>query len=150
MPSKSSIFLQGGTLLLHDENNHVVPIISDLLVEGSVISKLGPNLQPPEGAKVIDCKDKLISPGFIDTHRHLWQSQLGGMFTDMSLWEYMPRGNAVSVFYTPEDLFYGELSAALESFDAGTTTVVDHSSCNSSLDHRECAFGARVYHACAD
>jgi cytosine/adenosine deaminase-related metal-dependent hydrolase len=139
MSSASSTLLQGGTLLLHDENNHVVPTVSDLLVEGNVIAKIGQKIQAPEGAKVIDCKDKLISPGFIDTHRHMWQSQLGGIFSDMSLYEYMPTGNAVSVFYTTEDLFYGQLAGAMESIEAGTTTVIDHSGCNPSPDHRKCA-----------
>lgn len=139
MANTGSILLQGGTLLIHDENSHVVPTIGDLLVTGSVIAKIGPEIQPGPDTKVIDCKGKIISPGFIDTHRHMWQTQLKGRHANQTLMEYMPRGNSVSTLYTVEDLFYGQLSGALESIDAGTTTVVDHSSCNSSPDHRKSA-----------
>lgn len=133
----NSILLQGGTLLIHDEQNHVIPTVGDLLVTQSIISKIGPEIQPPPGSKVIDCKGKIISPGFIDTHRHMWQTQLKGSHANQTLIEYMPRGNAVSTLYSTDDLFYGQLAGALESIDAGTTTVVDHASCNSSPDHRK-------------
>lgn len=135
--SQSSILLQGGTLLLHDNSNHVIPTIKDLLIEGSAISKIEKAIDPPEGAKVIECAGRIISPGFIDTHRHLFQTQMKGKHANHTLIEYMPPGSFVASFYTLEDTFWGQLSGALESIDAGTTTVVDHTSVNLSPDYRK-------------
>ena len=35
------------------------------------IERLGANLPPPAGARVIDLGDKLVSPGLVDCHQHL-------------------------------------------------------------------------------
>lgn len=39
--------------------------------------------------------------------------------------------------HSPEDIFWGQLGGALECLDSGTTTVVDHSHVNYSVDHCE-------------
>jgi cytosine/adenosine deaminase-related metal-dependent hydrolase len=134
-PISFKTLLKGATLLIHDDNNHVVPTVSDLLVEGSTIAKIGKDIEPDSHMKVVDCEDKIISPGFIDTHRHLYQTQLKGKHANHTLLEYLPSGNLVAALYSPEDLFWGQLSGALESIDVGTTTVVDHSSCNRTPEH---------------
>lgn len=73
-----SILLRGGTLLLHDSKEHIIPTKSDLLIIGNTITEISPHISPPKGTEVIDCTDKIVSPGFIDTHRHLWQTPLKG------------------------------------------------------------------------
>ncbi|TVY89695.1 hypothetical protein LAWI1_G004575 [Lachnellula willkommii] len=80
-----------------------------------------------EGTTVIDCSDTIISPGFIDTHRHLWQTQLKGKYGDDLLSDYITRGYLAGSFYEASDVQLGELSGALESIDAGTTTIVAYS-----------------------
>ena len=130
------ILLQRGTLLLHDKSNHVVPTVSDLLIEGQHIAKIGQGISPPDSnTRIVDCKGKIVSPGFIDTHRHLYTTQSKGAHGNHTLIEYMPRGNFYAGFWTPKDLFWGQLAGALESIDAGTTTIVDHSSCNTTPEH---------------
>jgi cytosine/adenosine deaminase-related metal-dependent hydrolase len=137
--SASKLLLSGGTLLVHDEADHVIPIEADLLVEGSTISKIQKDIQIPLGeekdVKVIDCKDKIISPGFISTHHHLYQTQFKGSHANHTLLEYFPRGNYTASLYSLEDTFWGQLSGAMEAIDAGTTTVVDHSSVNLSPEY---------------
>lgn len=135
--SASKILLQGGTVLIHDANNHVMPTVADLLIERQLISRIAENIATGEDTKVVDCRGKIISPGFIDTHRHLWQTQYKGWHANQSLMEYLPRGNFSSALWSPEDLFWGELAGALESIEAGTTTVVDHSSCNVTPQFRK-------------
>src|ERR1700742_2174336 len=89
---------------------------------------------------VVQCQGKIISPGFIDTHRHLNQTQLKGKHANHTLVEYFPGGNFIAALYTPADLFLGQLAGAIESINAGTTTVVDHSSCNNTTEFRMCSF----------
>ena len=60
----------------------------DVLVEDGVIKGVGSNLSAPEGIKVIDGSYAIVSPGFVDTHHHLWQQLIRGLCTDWSLADY--------------------------------------------------------------
>ena len=59
----SSILLKNGTALIHDSNDHVDAIVTDILIEGDKIVKIAKDIPAPAGAEVLDCSDKLISPG---------------------------------------------------------------------------------------
>lgn len=93
MASKT-LLLRGGVALIHDANNHVVPTKSDVLVEDGKITRIAHDINPSEGTETIDCTDKIISPGFIDTHRHAWQTQLKGRHANEQLLDYMVTGMA--------------------------------------------------------
>lgn len=138
MTSQSTLLLKGGTLLIHDEDNHVVPTRADLLIEGNTITKIERDISSPgPPARVVDCTFKIISPGFISTHAHLWQTQFKGLHPNHTLVEYLPSGCYAGSFYTLRDLFWGQLAGAMECVDGGTTTVVDHSHLNLGADYRE-------------
>jgi cytosine/adenosine deaminase-related metal-dependent hydrolase len=135
--TNSRVLLKGGTLLIHEQNNHVRPTVSDLLVEGSTMARIGEDIAPGSDTRIIDCKAKIISPGFIDTHRYMYQTQLKGKHANHSLLEYLPLDNFAAALYSTQDILRGQLAGALESIDAGTTTVVDHSISNLTPQHRE-------------
>ncbi|KAF4871774.1 5'-deoxyadenosine deaminase [Colletotrichum siamense] len=130
MAPTSMILLKNGLLLVHADDGKVTPQRADLLIEGDKIAEIGENIQAKGDVKVIDCEGKVVSPGFISTHHHVWQTQLKGRHVNHTLIEYLPPGNYAGAFYEPEDAFWGELAGALEAIDGGTTTVVDHSSLN--------------------
>jgi cytosine/adenosine deaminase-related metal-dependent hydrolase len=90
----TSILLQGGTLLIHDEHehDHVKAVKADLLIVGNIIAKIEADIKPSSGTQVIDCTDKIISPGFIDTHHHVWQTLLKGRHANELLLDYMASG----------------------------------------------------------
>jgi len=60
---------------------------ADVLVEGGKIAQVGPGLKV-EDAKVINAHEKILMPGFVDCHRHMWQTQLIGITADWSLFDY--------------------------------------------------------------
>src|SRR5262249_32519044 len=50
---------------------------ADIWCAGETITSIGPNLPVPAGAEVIDAAGKLIFPGFIDPHVHIYLPFMG-------------------------------------------------------------------------
>ena len=50
---------------------------ADVLIDDDVVSEIGENLRARD-AEVIDASDTIVMPGFVDTHRHLWESLFRG------------------------------------------------------------------------
>lgn len=95
------MLLQGGTILTHSKDDHVHAIQADLLIEGNIITKIGKDIQAPAETDMIDCTDKIVSPGFIDTHHHLWQTLLKGRHANDLLLDYFPSGK----LFTPSNVW---------------------------------------------
>ncbi|KAF5972892.1 5-methylthioadenosine s-adenosylhomocysteine deaminase [Fusarium coicis] len=148
MSSYQPILLQNATILVPKGpgDDHFVPLKNhSLLIEGNRIARIAPHIDPPsESTEVIDCSAKIISPGFVDTHHHVWQTQLKGRHADHSLLEYMVPGNMASHSYKPEDVFWGQLGGCLEALEAGTTTIVDHAHISYTPDHNNAALSATL------
>jgi dihydropyrimidinase len=52
---------------------------ADLYCENETITKIGQNLDVPEGTEVIDAKGKYVFPGFIDPHVHIHLPFMGDL-----------------------------------------------------------------------
>jgi len=63
-----SLLLRGGRVI--DPANGVDAVQDVLLAEGRV-ARVGPGLEAPAGAEVLDVTGKVVCPGFVDMHVHL-------------------------------------------------------------------------------
>ncbi|KAG5744112.1 hypothetical protein H9Q70_013179 [Fusarium xylarioides] len=138
------LLLQNGTVLQHDAQDNVIALKNaDILIEDDHIVKIGHDIEP-EDASIIDCYGKIIAPGFINAHHHVWQSQLKGRLGDSTMLDYMLEANLQSFNFTPEDFFWGQLAGCLEAIDAGTTCVVDNAHGASGPEHGPAALSATL------
>jgi dihydropyrimidinase len=55
---------------------------ADVLVEGETIARTAPGIVAPEGTEVIDAAGKLVFPGFIDPHVHIYLPFMGTFAKD--------------------------------------------------------------------
>lgn len=95
MAATPAILLKGGTLLSHDKRDHVNPLRqTDILIQADRIAKIGKGLVAPAGTELVDCTGKIISPGFVETHHHLWQTQLKGCHAEQSVFDYFVTGKS--------------------------------------------------------
>ncbi len=89
-------------------------------------------------AEVIDAAGGVIMPGFVDTHRHTWQTALRGICADWTLMDYfLGIRSTLSPRYAAEDVYVGNYVGALEALDAGVTTILDFSHCNNTPEHAD-------------
>jgi 5-methylthioadenosine/S-adenosylhomocysteine deaminase len=118
--------------------------VADVLIDGSRIAAVGPNLSvgPPEGGPhiVIDASNTIVMPGFVDTHRHMWQGALRNSLPNGLLSDYGRdiTGTARALF-RPDDARVGDLVSALGALNAGVTTVLDWSHIGNSPAHADAA-----------
>src|SRR5262245_9012446 len=132
------LLLRGGVVLTMD------PALgdfekADVLIESSRIAAVGPSLQA--SATVVDATGMIVMPGFVDTHRHIWQGQLRNILPNGRLQpDYMRDigGTARSV-YRPEDVHVGDLLSAWGAINAGITTLLDWSHISNSPEHSDAA-----------
>ena len=136
----SKIYLiKNATVVSVDSDIGTVPNCS-VLIEGQDIKAVGPNVQPPQDAVIIDGTDTILTPGFVDTHRHTWQIQLRTVTSDWSLYDYFVHiRNNYGSCYRPEDVYLGNYCGALESLDNGITCLVDHCHILNSPEHSDAA-----------
>ena len=135
------ILLKGGCVLTLDPDigNYRT---GDVLIEGSKITSVGPRLKVAD-AEVIDASDMIVMPGFIDTHRHIWEGILKNIAPDALLDEYFRDilGSLAPV-YRPQDAYAGNLVSALGAIDAGVTTLLDWSHIQNTPEHTDAALAA--------
>jgi cytosine/adenosine deaminase-related metal-dependent hydrolase len=100
---------------------------ADVLIEGDKIAAVGIGLDAAD-ARVIDATGDIVIPGFIDTHRHTWETSIRTCAPDFTLGAYF--AGILDRFapnYRPDDVYAGNLWGALECLNAGITTLVDWS-----------------------
>lgn len=134
------ILLRGGWLVTMVPDSE--PARGDLLIEDDRIAAVG-QLDDVSDAQVVDAGQRIVLPGLVDTHRHMWQSALRAVACDWTLGQYFARmrGRLGGVF-RPEDTFAGTLLGMVEALDSGITTVVDWSHNLNGPDHADAAWEA--------
>src|ERR1700693_1978021 len=128
--------LRGGYVLTMDERLGELPS-GDVLVEDGVIAALAAGVEVAD-ADVLAVSGHVVMPGFVDTHRHTWQTPFRGVCADWTLEDYF-RGIRMSISpnCTAEDVYAGNYLGALEALDAGVTTILDFSHCNNTPEHAD-------------
>lgn len=84
--------LKNGVVIVHEGDNVAKGVKSDILIDGDRITQIAPDITPSAGVEVVDCTDKIIAPGFIDTHRHMYNTALRGMHGNDLLTDYLVKG----------------------------------------------------------
>ncbi|KAL0264248.1 hypothetical protein SLS55_000195 [Diplodia seriata] len=131
-----STLLENGTVISFDEASQSLKVLhnTSVLVTGDRIAAIfdsgsSDSTDVPADAERVDATNKIISPGFVDTHRHGWQTAFRTLAPNTTLAEYFFRygqyTQARSVF-TPDDIYYGQLAGIYEALNAGVTSILEH------------------------
>ncbi len=127
------LLIGNGLLITRDENNRMiedgcVAIKDQLIVETGPTTDLKAKYKE---ARFLDARNKMIMPGFINTHMHFYSTFARGMslkdapptnFREilMRLWWRLDKA------LTLEDVYYSSLVPMIDCIKQGVTTVFDH------------------------
>jgi len=130
--SKDLIVGNGVVITLGDDNK-LMPA-SAVLIRDGIIDAVGADREIRElspDAEYLDADGKLIMPGFINTHHHLYSTFAKGLaphdpppYTFVEILERMwwPLDNVLE----KEDLYYSALIPMIDCVKKGVTTIIDH------------------------
>jgi 5-methylthioadenosine/S-adenosylhomocysteine deaminase len=135
------LLLRGGFVLTMDPDiGDLAP--GDVLIDGDSVAEVAPDLGHAD-AEVLDVSGKIVMPGFVDTHRHTWETAIRGCAPNATLDDYFVEVlDTFAPRYRAEDVYASNLAGALECINAGITTLVDWSHINNTPEHPDAAIRA--------
>lgn len=160
----TSTLFHGATIIGFDSDTETLNIIRNgslLITDDRItsISSESSSSNTPGNATKVDVSGQIITPGFIDTHRHLWQTAFKTLASNTTLAEYFSRYGefAAASAFNEDDVYLGQLTGMYESLSSGVTTVLDHAhhtwsnetayaGLNASIDSRGRVFWAYTFH----
>src|SRR3954451_11270093 len=101
----------------------------DIWIENETITRIGPALTAPPGAEVIDATGKLVFPGFIDPHVHIYLPFMGTFAKDT--YETASRAALVGGTTTLIEMICpSRADDPLESYEQWKSKAVGQSACD--------------------
>ena len=96
----------------------------DVLVEDGRIEAIAPHIDAAD-AEQIDATGMIVLPGFVDTHRHTWQTCVRHRYADIDPQIYFAEMlGAKGAAFRTEDVYIGTLLGAVSALDSGNQTTV--------------------------
>jgi cytosine/adenosine deaminase-related metal-dependent hydrolase len=136
--SSQRLLIRNGFVVSMDPDVGDIPR-GDVLVEDGKIAEVGRGLENSD-AEQIDATGMIVMPGFVDTHRHTWQTPVRGVLPCCTLDDYFAvMLGSVGGHYRAEDVHIGNYAGALEALNGGVTTLLDWSHINNTPDHSDAA-----------
>jgi cytosine/adenosine deaminase-related metal-dependent hydrolase len=115
------------------EGAHVVTVSGEefpdghVVVEGNRITAVGAGPAPDRaGHEVVDARGCLLTPGFVNTHNHLYQWVTRGLAVDATLFEWLTTLYPVWAGIDEHAVHVGASGALAQLARTGCTTSTDH------------------------
>jgi 5-methylthioadenosine/S-adenosylhomocysteine deaminase len=118
---------------------------ADVLLEDGKIREVRPNIAVSgDAVAVIDAANRIVIPGFVDTHSHSYQGLLRNILISGLLNPDYNRDiqTTLTPAYQAADAYAGILVTALGMIDMGTTAMVDISQVSHTPEHSDACIRA--------
>ena len=125
--------IENACLVTVNANDEVLPRGS-LLIEDGMIAAVGAEPPPSDADRTIDAAGKVLMPGLVNAHTHLFQTLIRGVYEHLPFAEWLRRIYACGRVLTPEDCLVSAELGALEALRSGVTTLVDHHFLNRGVE----------------
>ncbi|HEX5993574.1 MAG TPA: amidohydrolase family protein, partial [Jiangellales bacterium] len=134
-PPNGYTLIRGGRVLTLDPQLGELPQGDVLILDGQIVD-VAAQVTPPGPVTIIDAANKLVTPGLVDNHRHLWGTLLRGFSANHLFGDYFGQVLlTVSPRLTTDDVYLGCLLGAYEALNTGVTTVLDWNHGTNTRNH---------------
>lgn len=99
--------------------------VADILIEGNRIAALGPGIERPADADIVDASHRIILPGLINAHTHAHNMLSRGLARRWTLEDQLNHGPALLAGRSIEDQYTSAAIGAVEMLKTGCTTAYD-------------------------
>ncbi|MGZ0149529.1 8-oxoguanine deaminase [Kribbella sp. WER1] len=121
----SRIVIEGAAVATLDPARR--EFVGHVVAEGNRLVAVGPGPAPAyDDARIVDGRGCLVTPGFVNTHQHLYQWVTRGLAADATLFEWLTTLYPVWARITPETVNVAARAALAQLALTGCTTVADH------------------------
>lgn len=116
----TSLLLKDGDVLCPDGQVRQL----DIAISGSLITQIGS--VTAQADRIINCQNKLIVPGFVNTHTHAAMTLFRSYADDMMLMDWLQTKIwPAEENLTADDVYWGTMLAIAEMIKSGTTCFAD-------------------------
>ena len=121
------IVIEGAAVVTLDRERRELTT-GHVIADGNRIVAVGPGPAPavPDGARVIDGRGCLVTPGFVNTHQHLYQWVTRGLAVDATLFGWLTTLYPVWAGIDEESVHVAAEGALAQLARTGCTTASDH------------------------
>jgi len=143
--SHVNLLIRGGYVLTMDSAGDIPG--GDVHIKDGEIHAIGVKIDAP-GAQVVAAEGKIVAPGLIDTHWHMWNTLLRGMSdgwpggAGRAAGGYFVTCVGLGRHFLPADTYAGTRLACAEAIDAGITTVHDWAHNIRGIDYAQAGLAA--------
>src|SRR6266540_3101154 len=119
------IVIDGATVVTLDPERREFP--GHVVADGNRIVAVGAGPAPAyDGARVIDGRGCVVTPGFVNTHQHLYQWVTRGLAADATLFGWLTTLYPVWARIDDESVHVAAQAALARLARTGCTTAADH------------------------
>ena len=102
--------------------------------DGAIAAVSGTPLPAQAGDRRIDAGGKVVMPGLVNAHTHLFQTFIRGVYEHLPFTDWLRRIYHCGRALTAEDCRLSAMLGSLESLKGGVTTVMDHQFLNRGVE----------------
>lgn len=141
--------MRNGTVLTFDDATQSIKVLRNVsvLIEDGRIAAISEDIETPTDVEVIDVTGKILTPGFVNTHSHMWQTALKTLAPNATLSEYFTHYGQYSPTiksFSAEDVYLSSLAGYYEGLNGGVTSYVEHAHNCWSIDAVKRGYDAAV------
>jgi 5-methylthioadenosine/S-adenosylhomocysteine deaminase len=127
------LLLENATVVTVNPADEVLPG-GQVVIDDGLIAGVSRERATGDFDRRIDCSGRVIMPGLVNAHTHLFQTLIRGVYEQLPFTNWLRRIYHCGRVLTPEDCYVSAKLGALEALHSGVTTVVDHHFLNRGVE----------------
>lgn len=128
------VLIENATVVTMNQRDEVLAPGWIEIRDGAITAVSGRPLQGRDVERRIDGRGKVVMPGLVNAHTHLFQVLIRGIYEHLPFTEWLRRIYHCGRVLSADDCYISAMLGSLEALKSGVTTLVDHHFLNRGLE----------------